>query len=106
MAPNRWRNISTTACRSTLLNLIATLIGAAALVLLSEAAARVVQLAPVHVVAPRAAVVSLRHVDIVARRVVPPVPQVVRLPAVEVTAKRAPWSAMLAAQALTQRKPI
>ena len=96
----------TTALRLTSLNLIAALIGAAALVALSEAAPRVVQLAPVHIVAQRAAVVSLPRVDIVVRRVVLPVAKVVRLPAVEVTAKRAPASALLAAQALNQHKPL
>ena len=96
----------TTAFRLTSLNLIAALIGAAALVTLSEAAPVVAQLAPVHIVAQRSPVVSLPRVDIVARRVVPGVARVVRLPAVEVTARRAPGPALLAAQVPNQRQPI
>ncbi len=96
----------TIAFRLTSLNLIAALIGAATLVTLGEAAPQVVQLAPVHVVAQRAAVVSLLRVDIVARRAVPQVAEVVRLPAVEMSAKRTHTSAMLAAQVLTQRRAI
>ena len=96
----------TIALRLTSLNLIAALIGAAALVTLSEAAQVVVQVAPVHIVAKRPAVVSLPRVDILARRVARPVAHLVRLPAVEVTVQRAPASALLAAQELAQREPI
>jgi hypothetical protein len=96
----------TTAFRLASLNLIAALIGAAALVTLSGAAEVAVQLAPVHIVAQRALVVSLPPVDIVERGVVRPVAQMVRLPAVEVIARRAPASALHTAQARPQREPI